>query len=92
MNDGIYTSLAGQITVKVSTFEVRSRGTSATSRRRGSTSCSARRPGAAGAGTPPPARRALLGRLDAGPAKPALVLIGAQPLNDFTSAKPEEEK
>jgi hypothetical protein len=25
-------------------------------------------------------------------AKPALVLIGAQPLNDFTSAKPQEEK
>ena len=94
MNDGIYTSLAGQIAVKSSTFEVRSRGTVGNVekawvyvlQRKGAA-------GAAGTGAPPPAPPPPPsdGSTPA-PAKATLVLVGAQPLNDFTSAKPEEEK
>jgi len=94
MNDGIYTSLAGQIAVKSSTFEVRSRGTVGNVEKAWVYVLQRKAPASpSGTGTPPPSPPppSSDGSTPAA-AKPALVLIGAQPLNDFTSAKPTEEK
>jgi type II secretory pathway component PulK len=88
MNDGIYASLAGQIAVKSSTFEVRARGTVGKVEKAWVYVVQRKAGGGAAAGTPPPPASGT----GAPPAKPTLTLVGVQPLNDFTSAKPEEEK
>ena len=91
MNDGIFASLQGQIAVKSSTFEVRSRGTVGTVEKAWVYVVSRKAAGAAGAapGIPPPPAGVAP---PAEAAKASHVLIAVQPLNDFTSAKPEEEK
>jgi len=89
MNDGIYASLSGQIAVKSSTFEVRARGTVGKVEKAWVYVVQRKSGGGAAAGTPPPPPPS---GTPAAPAKPQLTLVGVQPLNDFTSAKPEEEK
>ena len=90
MNDGIYASLTGQIAVKSSTFEVRARGTVGKVEKAWVYAVQRQAGGGTASGTPP-ANPPPSGT-GAPPAKASLVLVGAQPLNDFTSAKPEEEK
>jgi len=94
MSDGIYASISGQITVKASTFEIRTRGTV------GKVEKSwvyvvQRKGGAPAAGTttpavvpPPPPSSG--GAAPPGPAAGSHTLIGAQALNDFSSVKPPE--
>lgn len=91
MNDGIYNSLAGQIAVKSSTFEVRARGTVGKVEKAWVYVVQRKSGGGTGTpGTPPPP--APPSGTPAAPSKPTLTLVGVQPLNDFTSAKPDEEK
>lgn len=93
MSDGIYASLAGQLTVKSATFEVRSRGTVANVektwvyvvQRKGGAPPAGGTPPATPPPAPPPG-----GTPGAPPPPPSYTLIGAQALNDFTTAKPPE--
>ncbi|RPH51834.1 MAG: general secretion pathway protein GspK [Planctomycetota bacterium] len=87
MTDGIFTSIQPQLVVKSSTFEIRSRGTVANvektwvyvvQRKGGGTATPVTPPPSSGGAPPPPAATA------------THTLIGAQSLNDFTSAKPPE--
>jgi general secretion pathway protein K len=93
MSDGIYQSLTGQLAVKSSTFEVRSRGTVANVEK--TWVYVVQRKGGGGAppaaGTPP-AQPPPSGTAPSGgpPPPPSFTLIGAQALNDFTTAKPPE--
>jgi type II secretory pathway component PulK len=91
MSDGVYNSISAQIVVKSSTFEIRTRGTVGkvekswlyVVQRKGSPS-----PGGL---TPPPPAPPPSGGAPAAAAPPAgHTLIGAQPMNDFTSSKPPE--
>jgi type II secretory pathway component PulK len=94
MSDGIYASLQGQITVKSSTFEVRARGSVGkvekawvyVVQRKGGA------PSSGGPTPPPPAPPPPPPSGDGTPAAPAgsLTLIGAQPLNDYSSSKPPD--
>lgn len=92
MSDGIFASLSGQVGVKSSTFEIRTRGTLGKVERtwvyvvqRKGGSAAATPP----AGTPPPAPST--GTATPPPAAGAtLTLIGSQVLNDFASIKPPE--
>jgi len=90
MNDGIYNSLSSQITVKSATFEVRARGKVGKVEKAWVYVVQRKAGGAPAAGTPPPPPP------PAGtppvPGKVSHTLVAAQPLNDFTSAKPDEEK
>jgi type II secretory pathway component PulK len=90
MSDGIYNSLAAQITVKSATFEVRARGTVGKVEKtwlyvvqRKAT------PPVVGTPPPPPPSSS-----SGAPAAPTAghTLIGAQALNDFVSTKPPEEE
>ena len=87
MNDGIYNSLAGQIAVKSSTFEIRARGTVGNVEKAWVYVVQRGAGGSGAAGTPPPPEGT-----PPGPSQGAMTLIAVQPLNDFTSAKPEDEK
>lgn len=91
MNDGIYTSLQGQIAVKSSTFEVRARGTVGKVEKAWVYVVQRKAGGGTGApGTPPPPPPSQPSGTPAPAGKPTLTLVGVQPLNDFTSAKPDE--
>jgi hypothetical protein len=89
MSDGIYASIQGQIVVKASAFEIRTRGTVGkvekawvyVVQRKGGA-------GAAGGLTPPPQPPPSGGATPAPSA--GLTLIGAQALNDYTSTKPPD--
>lgn len=88
MTDGIFTSLAGQLTVKSSTYEIRSRGTVGNVEKTWVYVVQRKAAPPAG-GTPPPAVPPA--GTPPGPAPTAThTLIGAQALNDFTSAKPPD--
>lgn len=82
MSDGIFASLAGQIAVKSSTFEIRSRGTVGNVEK--TWVYVVQRKAAAPPATPPPSET------PAPPAQAQHVLIGVQPLNDFLSVKPPD--
>jgi len=92
MSDGIYASISGQIAVKATTFEIRTRGTVGkvekswvyVVQRKGG----APTPGGATPPVPPPPPPS--GGAAPGPAPAGHTLIGAQALNDFTSSKPPE--
>jgi general secretion pathway protein K len=89
MTDGIFTSIQGQLVVKSSTFEIRSRGTVANVEKTW-VYVVQRKGGGGPAGTPPPAAPPPTGgaATPPPPTAPSHTLIGAQALNDFTSAKP----
>lgn len=94
MTDGIYASLNGQISVKSTTFEIRTRGTVGKVEK--SWVYVVQRKGAPAAGgvpsTTPPSPSSTSGT-PAAPPPPGHVLIGSQALNDFTSVQlPEDEK
>jgi type II secretory pathway component PulK len=90
MTDGIYASIQGQIVVKSSTFEIRARGTVGRVEKTW-VYVVQRKSGAApsAAGTPPTPPPATSGAATPAPT-PSLTLIGAQPLNDYVSAKPQD--
>lgn len=82
MSDGIFASLAGQVAVKSSTFEIRARGTVGKVDK--AWLYVVQRKGAPAGGTPPPGQ--------APPPQAGHTLIGAQALNDFLSVKPPAEQ
>jgi general secretion pathway protein K len=89
MSDGIYNSIASQITVKSSTFEIRARGTVGKVEKAWIYVVQRKGGGATPAGvTPPPAPAG--NQTPAAPSAAGHTLIGAQALNDFTSAKPPD--
>ena len=89
MTDGIFTSIQGQLVVKSSTFEIRSRGRVANVEK--TWVYVVQRKGGGGAAAAPPTPPPPSGGSTPPPAAAAThTLIGAQALNDFTSAKPPE--
>jgi type II secretory pathway component PulK len=90
MSDGIYTSIQGQIAVKSSTFEIRARGTVGKVEKAWVYVVQRKGGGSAAAGglTPPPQTPPSGGATPAPSA--GITLIGAQPLNDYTSSKPPD--
>jgi len=96
ISDGLLADLAGKVTVKSSTFEIRCRGTVGRVEKswvyvvqRKVSSASTTGTGA----TPPPATPPSSGTPATGtpaPTAPAVTLIGSQMLNDFASIKPPE--
>lgn len=92
MNDGIYTSLQGQIAVKASTFEIRARGTVGKVEKAWVYVVQRKAGSATAPGTTPPPPPPEGGTAPGAPAAPTHTLIAAQALNDFTSAKPPDEE
>lgn len=94
MSSSVYATLAGQIVVKSSTFEIRARGTVGkvekawvyVVQRKGAA------PAAGGTTTPPPTPppSGAVEGTPPPPAQPGHTLIGAQALNDFVSSTPPE--
>jgi type II secretory pathway component PulK len=83
MSDGIFTSLAGQIAVKSSTFEIRARGTVGKIDK--AWLYVVARKGAPAGGTPPTSGQPP-------PPQAGHTLIGAQALNDYLSIKPPPDQ
>ncbi len=87
MSDGIFASLAGQIGVKSTTFEIRARGTLGKVER--TWVYVVQRKGGSGAAPPPATPPSGSGTPAPAPAT-TLTLIGSQVLNDFASIRPPE--
>ncbi|MBV8879342.1 MAG: type II secretion system minor pseudopilin GspK [Planctomycetaceae bacterium] len=99
MSDGLFNDLAGKVTVKSSTFEIRCRGTVGkvektwvyvVQRKGGTAPGAATTTGTPPAPTPPPPSGTAAPATGAPAAGATLTLIGSQMLNDFASIKPPD--